>query len=137
MSKLTWKPLFLNLASWFFLFKKCWNVIHIWICIVFAFLYLIHVHTEMCILRSGEINNVQEIGCKIIRFFFCVWFLCFSFFFSSAKSLNLAGPGWARLFFLQSTTNILIRSWQDYLAILFLFFPLLIRKRKERKTGQI
>lgn len=134
MSKLTWKPLFLNLASWFFLFKKCWNVIHIWICIVFAFWYLLH---EMCILQSGEIDNVQEIGCKIIRFFFVFGFCVFPFFFSSAKSLNLAGPGWARLFFLQSTTNIFVRSWQDYLAILFLFFPLLIRKRKERKTGQI
>lgn len=137
MSKLTWKPLFLNLASWFFLFKKCWNVIHIWICIVFAFLYLIHVHTEMCILQSGEIDNVQEIGCKIIRFFFCVWFLCFSFFFFFGEIFELGWAGLGQAFFLQSTTNIFVRSWQDYLAILFLFFPLLIRKRKERKTGQI
>ena len=55
----------------------------------------------------------------------------FSFFFSSAKSLNLAGPGWARL--LQSTTNIFVRSWQDYLQF-FSYFSIANTEKKGKEN---
>lgn len=90
----------------------------------------------MCILQSGEIDNVQEIGCKIIRFFFCVWFLCFSFFFSSAKSLNLAGPGWARLFFFAINNQYICWILAGLSSNSFPIFSIANREKKGKENWQ-